>query len=766
MKLSKITSLCIAGSAAFIIGCGGGGSSSSSTSTSSTLTGTVVDELIANGIVKVHKGSLSGDVLAQTRTDENGNYNVAINYSGPVVVEVTCDENSSFIEDNGTKEKCNLSSPLLSANIADGTIIKGNTTPLTTELVGLATNGDLNKTITPENLTKAKKVITYLYGIDPIITNPVDNSTYKTIVQTLHTIAKDENKTVMDLVKDVINDAKDGAIGDDNNITKLVISKLAKEGVKSPAIDNNVTEINVTEIANSSIPYDGIAATKSVIQSLRDNIYSISNEDENGTLDKEAKDFNDAINRDVIKNTEDALYAFGYVLDAAVDSNASMSGSVSQNGNTYDYNVTANSDNTEFNYSITWNGKDYKGTIKTSQDYKNVNDIDDLHSDMFFEVNGSLPSTDNKTIYSKVTAHKNNDKTFTFNLVNAQIKGDRDMLQIKNIQIDGKYFTYTDDENETDADLSYIRLYNIELNSLIDKRFEINGSLSLNWVQNNYVKNKYPEGSFAELYWLEPVVTCENNNTEAAPQGGYVIFKYNGENYELDKTWSDGNYNTAFGRDFDDNPLMMSYKDGDLYDYIHDPSNYDLSNVQCPSGYSPQIEWVESDIDDNFANDGYIPNKIIFTGDVKDLNTSVEMNGKITAQSSEIQNVDITKDENIPNYQITLNVNLIRPSYPNTILNADFTYNRDNKVSKLNMSYNYGDDIITLLGNWNNDQSGNVVVTDANGVKIIIPVNTGGNIIFDKSKVLYNGEQVGKLEDRGDNLPVIHFNDGSVESLN
>lgn len=764
MKISKIASLFLVGSAAFIIGCGGGSSSSNTSSTSTKVSGTVVDELIANGIVKVHKNSLNGEVLAQTRTDNNGNYNVSINYNGPVVVEVTCDSNSSFIEENGTKEQCDLSSPLLSANIADGTIVKGNTSPLTSELVGLATNGDLNKTITIEDLQEAKKVITYLYGIDPVITNPIDNSTYKTIINTLHTVAKDDNKTVMDLVRDFVNDAKDGVIGNDNNITKIVLKKLADEGVQSPAIDNNITEINITQLANTNI--DGITATRKVIQSLRDNLYSISNEDENGTLDKEAKDFNDAINRDVIKNTQDALFAFSYVLDAAIAPDANMSGRVSQNGNIYDYNVTANSDNTEFNYTITWNDNDYKGQIKTSQDYKSVNNPDDLHSDMFFEINGSLPSTDNKTIYAKATAHKNNDKTFTFDLVDAHIKGDRDYLQIKDIKIDGKYFTYTDDNNETDGDLNYIKLNNIELNSLIDNRFEINGTLSLNWVQNNYVKNKYPEGSFAELYWIQPVVTCEDSNgTSTAPTGGEVIFKFNDTNYTLSTSWSDS-YQMAFSKDFDDNPLMMSYKDGNLEDYVKDFNNYDLSNVECPSGYEPQIEWIEEDIDDSFANEGYVPNNITFNGFVKDINTSVEMNGKITAQSSDINSIDITQDNNIPDYKITLNVELKRPDYPDTLINADFTYNHDDQTSKLDMAYNYGDDVITLLGNWNNDQSGNVLVTDENGVKIVIPVNTDGNIVFDKSKVLYNGEEVGKLEDRGDNLPVIHFNDGSVESLN
>jgi len=768
MKISKIASLCLVGSAAFIIGCGGsGGSSSGNTaSTSSTVSGSAVDETIANGVVKVYAASLNGKILSNTKTDENGSYSAIINgYTGPIIVKVTCDANSLFIEDNGSKIPCDLNTSLYSANLATGRNIITNVTPITTQMLIVATDGNLSKPITSTTLTKAKQKIAYIYGVAPVTTNPVDNSTYKTIIKTMHTVAKDNNTTMTKIIEALNTDAKKGVIGE-NNLTKQLMSSLKNNKIKSPALDSNKTTISLADI-NTSVPYNnGIKAVKSVVQSLRNNLYSISNKDQNGTLDKEVKDFNSAINRSVVQNTQSELYALSYVLDASVDNQADMSGIVHQNGNTYDYNVTANSNNTEFNYTITWNGKDYKGIVKTSQNYKDVNSMSDLQNDMFLEINGSLPSIDNKTIYAKATAHKNNNKTFNFNLIDAKIKGDKDYLEIKNIEIDGKYFTYKDpDNNETDADLSYIRFNNIELNSKLNNQFEINGTLSLNWIQNSSINNKYPQGSYQKLYWLSPVLTCKDtNNNENTPNGGNVIFKYNGINYQLNSSWSN-DYEMAFEKDFDNNTLIMSDQNGDFWNYVENPSNYDLSNVQCPSGYSPKIEWVDEDIDSDFSNSGYVPNKITFNGSVKDITTNVEMDGKIEVSSPDIQSVDLTKEHANPTINTSLNVDLQRPNYPNTILNADITYS-NNKTAKLNISYNYKDDIITLLANWNADQSGKITIKDLNGVQINIPVNTNGDPKYDTSLIEFEGVKVGQLENRGNNLPVIHYNDGQVESLN
>ena len=766
MKISKIASLCLVGSAAFIIGCGtNNNNSGDSDKKNKVLMGTVVDEIVVNGVVKVYAGSLNSNLLATTRTDSYGNYSLNIdNYSGPLLISVSCDNNSSFITNNGYRIQCDLQKPLLSVNMADGQVLKGNVSPISTQLVYLATNGNLNTTITSENLQKAKKVISYIYGIDPVIVNPLTDSNYKNLIDVFHKVADENGVSVMDLVEDFENDMKDGVIGN-NEIMKQIFNSL-KGVIKTPMLNNNNLEINISKIENTSIPYSGIIATKNVVQSLRNNLYSISNnKDQNGTLDKEIKDFNSAISRDVIKNTEIQLDVFGYILNAVFDPDASMSGTVNKNGNTYYYNVVSNSNNTQFDYTITWNGKDYKGVIKTSQDYKNINSPDDLNTNMFVDINGSLPSTDNKTIYAKATAHKNNDKTFNFDLSDVKIKGDKDSLQIQNVNIDGKYFTYTDSDGDKDGDLNYIKLNNIELNSKINNQFEINGVLSLNWIQNKYINNKYPQGHYSEVYWLQTNVTCENTNgDQKAPTGGYVILKFNGKNYTLKQSWNDEIQMAFEINDPDQDGLMMSDKDGDLEEYVENKDNYNLSNVQCPSGYFPKIEEINEDMGSDFANEGYIPNKITFNGIVKDVTTNVELNGKIVSTSNDIQNIDLTKDHINPTISTSLNIILKRPYYPDTMLNANYIYNK-NKTSKLDLSYFYKNNMITVLGNWKADQSGDVTITDENGVKINIPVNTKGDIIFDETSVTFNGEKVGNLENRGGDLPVIHFNDGSVESI-
>ncbi len=78
MKISKIASLCIAGSAAFIIGCGGGGSSSSSSSAQ--VSGTVEASKLAG--VKVCVKNTTNCVT----TDSNGKF--TINAAAPVDLEL------------------------------------------------------------------------------------------------------------------------------------------------------------------------------------------------------------------------------------------------------------------------------------------------------------------------------------------------------------------------------------------------------------------------------------------------------------------------------------------------------------------------------------------------------------------------------------------------------------------------------------------------------------------------------------------------------
>ena len=745
-----------------LIGCGGGGSSSSNGSTSTTVSGTAVDELIADGIVKIHKDSLKGDVLATVRTKSDGSYSVTIPYKGPIVIEITCDSKSRFIEDNGTKQVCSLPSPLLSANIADGSKIAGNVSPFTTQMVQTALSNS-NK-LTSTSLQKEKKVIAYIFGIDPVIANPQKNTTYKTIIDILHTLAKDNKEHVLTLNKKIIADLQDNKFGDDP-ISKKILQMLKNKKINSPAIINNDTTINIKQIENSSTPYDGIIATKMVINSLRDNLYSISNKDKNASIDNEIKSFNTSINKDVVKNTRNDIAVLGYIISAAVSSNSPMSGSIHINNNQYDYKVVASNNNTQFDYTISWNNKDYKGVVTTSQDYKAVNDISDLKNSMDLKINGALPSTDNKTISAIANGHRNNDKTFSFTLSDVKIKGDSNSLEIKNVEIDGKYFEYTDDNNNNDGDLDYVRFNNIEINSKIDNKFEINGTLAVNWTQNSYIANTYPKGGFDKLQWLKTYISCvDKNGAEKRAEGGKMLFKFNGKTYPLNPI-NDGN-DLNFGSGFNGEIMLHESKNGDLDDYVHNYDNYDLSQVKCPTGYSAKIDGVSADIDGDYQNDGYIPNKITFTGSLKDVSTNVELDGKLSITSNDINQIDFTKDGDInPDVHISLNAILKRPEYKDTILNLDTDYYQ-NKSSKLYMTYNYGDDMITISSNWKSDKSGTTTITDLNGVKIVLPVNTEGDIEYDKTNVLFNGKKVGDIEDRGNNLPVVHFTSGDTVSIN
>lgn len=726
-KLSLGISIC---AAAFIIGCGGGGGGSSSSSASNTNnSGEATDELMVNADVTIYAGSKSGKVLAKTKTDENGTYNVTLNYKGPILVEVKCNENTTLKDFNGTDlGECNLTTPLYSANIIeDSNNIITAATPFSTAVVYAATEGNLSKTITKEALQKAKLAVAYAYNlnIDPISINPSQSEIYKNKIQTFDNL--DSNHTA--LIEQIIEDAKDGAIGDDLN------SSLKN--------DLNVTEVNASDVNISAGP---ILTAKATFDALRTTINNISNPDETGSVDLEVKKISDDF-RNITVDTEAAINPLGTII--------SMISEHKTFEPIEDGNITINTDdNQTFTYTIDKNDTNFTGQIVFNDDlYQDV----DFNTNFEYEANitnAELPYNEenlNKKQYLSAKLKLTNDSSNkVVNLLFNDIKlsSDEENLSIDKVDASIKYDI--DENNEPQP--KYVKISTIQLSGNVLDKYDANVTINVSYTKT--ANTDVPMD--LEFVELEGGVDCENEYGEpiGKPNGTikYQIADGTWVTLPIVNSWSNG---------------VWFYKELNSEDFagIGD-DRFDLSEMSCDNG-NPHIFETDYYYTDEFYNGGVVPNKISINGDIKDLNNSMELIGNITVQSPDINEIDVIKDNQHFYIDTTADVLLKRPNYADTELYIHGTYKSDKDPRKLEINFKYGDyDYIDVLGQWGaNTQAGTVTITGLNGFRTTIPVNEEGNIDFTNPIPVYvNNEKVGELQRNGD-IYRIKYNDDTFELL-
>ena len=168
MKL-KEKMVCVIVSILFLMSCGGGGSSPQ---TGSTISGVASKGLIAGGTVQVFAISANGqkgELLGSTTTDSDGHYGLAVDYDGPVLVEIS---NGTYT-DEATGQSTVLAEPLRAALPSVSGSIDVAVTPLTEIAVRIAeSTGSMNAT----TIDEANDLLSQLLGGDIVATMPTDCS--------------------------------------------------------------------------------------------------------------------------------------------------------------------------------------------------------------------------------------------------------------------------------------------------------------------------------------------------------------------------------------------------------------------------------------------------------------------------------------------------------------------------------------------------------------------------------------------------------------
>ncbi|KAF0220764.1 MAG: hypothetical protein FD174_1088 [Geobacteraceae bacterium] len=181
MRIKPLTSIITSLFLLSLCGCGGGGSSTTVTagvpSTPQSSTGTAVSGVVSKGIIKNGKVkifSVSGDVgnkvlLAVATTNGKGEYTASIGaYSGPLLIEASGEYSD---EATGATKTITEEAPLRAAVAAATGTVQIAITPLTELAVQKA-----GATLTAKSITEANTLVSDLYRIDIITTQPVEPS--------------------------------------------------------------------------------------------------------------------------------------------------------------------------------------------------------------------------------------------------------------------------------------------------------------------------------------------------------------------------------------------------------------------------------------------------------------------------------------------------------------------------------------------------------------------------------------------------------------
>jgi hypothetical protein len=148
-----------------------------------TLTGTAAKGLLGNAIVTVTdvaaNGAAGTSVLATSRTDAQGRFTVNVPGSGPIVVTVTTDAQSTMLDELGGVATPAPAGLVLRAALAGPTTVPFAVTPLTEMAFGIANSAAGGLTVANIDAANSAVSATMLGGASVLSTIPIDLADYR-----------------------------------------------------------------------------------------------------------------------------------------------------------------------------------------------------------------------------------------------------------------------------------------------------------------------------------------------------------------------------------------------------------------------------------------------------------------------------------------------------------------------------------------------------------------------------------------------------------
>lgn len=529
--LSSITACAVVG----LVGCGGGSSSTYAPEPTAKVTGVAVDDLILNGVVEAKN---LDTVLANGRTSStDGSYSLNLDYSGVVTLQVSCkDGNATMLNiDTKAKTECPTDVQLRSiAEVKEGVEQNVSISPITEVVVARAEELAGGNAITSDALKQARSDIGQLFGIDPIASSPTDG-TYKTIVDAIHEVAKENNKSVMDITKDLAEALKDGKAENEDVIIALV------EEMNDANVANLLTDTNGTATAVELDNVEDLALAKALIKELRTEVVTASEfiDDEIVNIEKDVDS--------AIFDTEYMASSIDDILRLTFDmvDNGDTSNSDTIDGKTYEVQGSDGS----FSYTISDSSSSWSGTLNIPEALLGDDAEDELNKEqqLAIDIQGDVPLGDNVSSGSEnkqtvALAIKTDRKSgITSMSITGKVSSNGSSIEIKALDLDIKYADVDD--------ISSVFVSKFALEGVVGSH-TINGTLNI----NDYIINDSLEDNsdFNNEAYIPSSLTFEGSitNTQGSSLNGNLSIKLdNAKTIDLDS---------------DDEPLVTASFNGTL----------------------------------------------------------------------------------------------------------------------------------------------------------------------------------------------------------
>jgi len=767
-------------------GCGGGGSTPDEPAKKSTISGVAVDDLILNGIVTAKK--VNGDVLVTGRTSTtDGSYALNVDYAGVVLLNVTCDADSTMLNPE-THETITCGSDVALnslAEVAAGVDMTVNISPLTEIVYQRATEqaGGEIADITADDLAVSRGEIGEMFGVDPLVADPTEGNS-AIIIGAIHTLAEaDDSTSVIDVTNALAEELSDGEANGATDVTVVALTgTMEEEDLTNPLTeaDGDYTPTgDYGSVDDSDDDSDDGAGTgddsddgagtgddtdaggtsdidgaKALFAELRTQAMSVTDYQEAGTpgfLDTEALSMEEAVNNVVI-NTEFIGEILGRFADAIeyAEENEQTSLSGLELSETRSATISKND---EGSWSYTISQSDSADTWTGTVTYPEIDDSFNPYD--FTSLNATLVGTlpldydpvDGVEDRQSFNGTFGIDKTSTgANLtLNAEVSSNGTTITLSDTTATLGYEAGEEVAGETEPQFNFIKLNTVTIQGVVGA-YTVDGKIDV----NSYVQNAgmSAQGGFTEVYTTDfggQVYCGDGSNYE----NGYVEITLDDVTHRA-YTNENGYFNTEINGQYD------------WDDFDTAASTLSFENT-CPMGVTPQVnlDYVDSNNDGDLANSGWVPNDLTYVGAISKTGASIEGTLNVLWTNAETMNLESeTEDEKL---NVRINGKLQMPERPEILLTLTYE-NTDTNVT-VGASYSYDATVINVTGDFDAEmENGDVVVTTHTGLRAELTVANGDLVVDGTGTVTKDGVIVGTVEERSD-VPVIAYVDGSFESL-
>ncbi|MEA2029502.1 MAG: hypothetical protein U9N49_11075, partial [Campylobacterota bacterium] len=392
--------------------------------------------------------------LAATRSDENGSYKLYIQeYRGLIIVEATCDKDSTMKAFDGSIKACPLDTRLRTLGLAKGrsTPAIAHITPLTEMIFVRAQALSSAGTISDIAFEQARAEISEIFGVNPLIDNPTQGAYFSILTAINEVAANNPDKTVQEIVDEIADDISDGTTGDTNS-TQDLADEIEDNGVNNNLTDNNgsytpTTGENIDGDGDGNISVEeSIESAKDMFKNLRSSTLALvdyETANQSGTVDTELRDFGRLIAAFEIKMDTASVYKtdilsaiFKAIKDGKLESSTTIGEGVGMA-----LTITKTTA-TQWNYKF-GSSDIYQGTVSAPTVDPSVYTDSNNYNQLKFAFDGTLPAYRSKDGMSELGVQSlkgdlyisNEGDLIKITLLNALVKSANDQINVSKMVV-------------------------------------------------------------------------------------------------------------------------------------------------------------------------------------------------------------------------------------------------------------------------------------------------------------------------------------------